>query len=193
MQPTLIETLHRSEGVKLRRFLLRMLGSADAAADAHQETYLRMLGALSRTTVEHPTAFLFQIANNVALRMRNRRSLEGTLFQPVTDLDLAQIADGYAMPERQVIAREELRRLAAAIDALPPRCREVFLLVRFENLSNGEAAARLGISRNMVEKHLIRALLHCRRQSQGVNLQDRMRDGEIPSGSRRQDLSSSPI
>ncbi|GJD32323.1 putative RNA polymerase sigma factor FecI [Methylobacterium adhaesivum] len=169
MQPTLIETLHRSEGVKLRRFLLRLLGSADAAADAHQETYLRMLGALSRTNVDHPSAFLFQIANNVALRMRNRRRLEGTLFQPVTDLDLAEIVDGYALPERQVIARQELRRLAAAIDTLPPRCREVFLLVRFENLSNGEAAIRLGISRNMVEKHLIKALLQIRRHLSELN------------------------
>ncbi|MCJ2034906.1 RNA polymerase sigma factor [Methylobacterium sp. J-068] len=169
MRPTLIETLHRSEGVKLRRFLLRLLGSADAAADAHQETYLRMLSALSRTNVEHPSAFLFQIANNVALRMRNRRHLEGALFQPMTDLDLAEIADGYAMPERQAIARQELRRLAVAIDALPPRCREVFLLVRFECLSNGEAAIRLGISRNMVEKHLIKALLQIRRHLRELN------------------------
>lgn len=164
MPPTTIEALHRNEGVKLRRFLLRLLGSPEAAADAHQETYLRMLSALSRTTVDHPSAFLFQVANNVALRMRNRQRLEGTLFQPVTDTDLARIVDGYALPERQAMARQDLKRLAAAIDELPPRCREVFLLVRFDNLSNGEAAARLGISRNMVEKHLIKALLHCRRR-----------------------------
>lgn len=164
MQPTLIETLHRSEGIRLRRLLLRLLGSPDAAADAHQETYLRMLGALSRSQVEHPSAFLFQVARNVALRMRNRQRFEGTVFQAMTDLDLAEIADGYAVPERQVIARQELRRLAASIDELPPRCREVFLLTRFGALSNGEAAARLGISRNMVEKHLIKALLHCRRR-----------------------------
>lgn len=164
MQPVSIEALHRSEGVKLRRFLLRLLDNSTDAADAHQETYLRMLAALSRTPVEQPSAFLFQVARNVALRMRNRRRLEGTLFQATTDADLAEIADGYALPERQVIARQELRRLAIAIDALPPRCREVFLLARFENLPNGEIAARLGISRNMVEKHLIRALLQCRRQ-----------------------------
>lgn len=164
MQPVSIEALHRREGVKLRRFLLRLLGNSADAADAHQETYLRMLGALSRTRVEQPSAFLFQVANNVALRMRNRQRLEGRLFQPADGPDLAEIVDGYALPERQVIARQELRRLAAAIDALPPRCREVFLLVRFENLSNGEAAARLGISRNMVEKHLIKALLYCRQR-----------------------------
>ena len=97
--------------------------------------------------------------------MRNRQRLEGTLFHSVSDAEMSDIVDAYALPERQVMARQELRRLAADIDALPPRCREVFLLVRIDGHSNGEVATRLGISRNMVEKHLIKALLHCRSRS----------------------------
>ncbi|MHC2086242.1 sigma-70 family RNA polymerase sigma factor [Methylobacterium sp. WCS2018Hpa-22] len=165
MQPVSMDALHRSQGAKLQRFLLRLLGNSADAADAHQETYLRMLAALSRTSVENPSAFLFQVANNVALRMRNRQRLEGTLFHSVSDAEMSDIVDAYALPERQVMARQELRRLAADIDALPPRCREVFLLVRIDGHSNGEVATRLGISRNMVEKHLIKALLHCRSRS----------------------------
>ncbi|KQO49368.1 sigma-70 family RNA polymerase sigma factor [Methylobacterium sp. SD274] len=165
MQLVSMDALHRSQGAKLQRFLLRLLGNSADAADAHQETYLRMLAALSRTSVENPSAFLFQVANNVALRMRNRQRLEGTLFHSVSDAEMSDIVDAYALPERQVMARQELRRLAADIDALPPRCREVFLLVRIDGHSNGEVATRLGISRNMVEKHLIKALLHCRSRS----------------------------
>ena len=172
MQPISIDALHRREGAKLRRFLLRLLGNPADAADAYQETYLRLLAALPRTRVERPSAFLFQIASNVALRMRNRQRLEGRLFQAVSEADLAGIADGYALPERQAIARQDLRRLAAAVDALPPRCREVFLLARIDGLANGEVAQRLGISRNMVEKHLIRALLHCRRLCGAAGLRD---------------------
>ncbi|KMO33370.1 RNA polymerase subunit sigma-70 [Methylobacterium variabile] len=164
MQPISIDALHRCDGVRLRRFLTRLLGNPADAADAHQETYLLMLAALSRTQVEKPSAFLFQIANNVALRMRNRQRLEGRIFQPTSDADWAGIVDAFALPERQAMARQELRRLAAAIDELPPRCREAFLLARIDGLPNGEVAARLGISRNMVEKHLIKALLHCRRR-----------------------------
>ncbi|GJE59599.1 RNA polymerase sigma factor [Methylobacterium trifolii] len=163
MQPISIDALHRSEGAKLQRFLMHRLGNSSDAADAHQETYLRMLAALSRTRVEQPSAFLFQIARNVASRMRNRQRFEDRLFQAVGDAELAAFVDGYALPERQVIARQDLQRLAAAIDALPPRCREAFLLARIDGLPNGEVAARLGISRNMVEKHLIKALLHCHR------------------------------
>lgn len=164
MQPISIDALHRSESTKLRRFLLRLLGNPADAADAHQETFLRMLAALSRTQIEQPSAFLFQIANNVALRMRNRHRFEGTLFQDMSDAEWASLIDGSALPERQAIARQEVKRLAAVVDELPPRCREVFLLARIDGMANGEVAARLGISRNMVEKHLIKALLHCRRR-----------------------------
>ena len=163
MQGISVDALYRHEGLKLRRLLARLLDNPADAADASQETYLRMVAALSRTSVEHPTALLFRIATNVALRMRNRRRLENSLFSPKTDLEWEEIADGYALPERETIARQELRRLAQAIDELPPRCREVFLLSRFDGLANGEIAARLGITRNMVEKHIIRALVHCRR------------------------------
>ena len=157
-----VDALHRREGLKLQRFLLRMLGNPTDAADATQETYLRILGALSRTRVEHPTALLFRIAHNVALRTRNRHRLEGELFADESEADLADAIDSFALPERQLIARQELKRLVAAVDELPPRCREVFLLSRFDHLANGEIATRLGISRNMVEKHIIKALLHCR-------------------------------
>lgn len=57
------------------------------------------------------------------------------------------------------------QRLAAVqqiIQGLPPRCREVFWLCRVEGCSQPEVAARLGISVNMVERHMIRALLDLR-------------------------------
>jgi DNA-directed RNA polymerase specialized sigma24 family protein len=38
----------------------------------------------------------------------------------------------------------------------------VFLLHKFEGLSHADIATRLGISKNMVEKHIIKALAHCR-------------------------------
>ena len=65
-------------------------------------------------------------------------------------------------PESIVEARERLALLQAAIAELPPKCRRVFLLHKFASLSHNEIATRLGISRNMVEKHIIKAMTHCR-------------------------------
>jgi RNA polymerase sigma-70 factor (ECF subfamily) len=48
------------------------------------------------------------------------------------------------------------------IQDLPPRCREAFILFKIEGLSQKQIAVNLGISLNMVERHLIRALLDIR-------------------------------
>lgn len=53
--------------------------------------------------------------------------------------------------------------MARTIEGLPNRCQQVFILSRLHGLSNGAIADQLGISRNMVEKHIIRALLECRK------------------------------
>ncbi|MGU3546992.1 RNA polymerase sigma factor [Methylobacterium sp. A52T] len=158
-----LDALHRSENLNLQRFLLRKLGNSADAADAAQETYLRLVKALTTTDLEHPRLFLFYLARNVAANLGKRRRFEARLFRSMTDLELSSVVDGHAQTETQVIAREQLRLVAAAIDGLPPRCREAFLLSTVEGLSNGEVAVRLGVSRNMVEKHLIKALLHIRR------------------------------
>ncbi|NJK98860.1 MAG: sigma-70 family RNA polymerase sigma factor [Bacteroidales bacterium] len=49
-----------------------------------------------------------------------------------------------------------------AIDRLPEKCRQVFILSRKDDLKNHEIALRLNISNRMVEKHLSRALTKLR-------------------------------
>jgi RNA polymerase sigma-70 factor (ECF subfamily) len=56
-------------------------------------------------------------------------------------------------------ARQELARVAKALEGLPPRCRAAFELHRFGNLSYAQIAHRMGISISMVEKHVAEALL----------------------------------
>ncbi|MGU3536810.1 RNA polymerase sigma factor [Methylobacterium sp. A54F] len=164
MRGVSIDALHRSEGVNLQRYLLRVLGDPSDAADAAQETYLRLLKALAITDLEQPRLFLFHLARNVAVTLGQRRRYEAGLFRSMTDMDVTEIADARVRIEAQVIARQQLRLVAAAIDALSPRCREVFLLSVFDGLNNGEIAARLRISQRMVEKHVAKAVLDTHRR-----------------------------
>ena len=54
---------------------------------------------------------------------------------------------------------EELQQqVNAVIETLPERCREVFLLSRFEGLKNREIAEKLNISTTAVEKHISKAI-----------------------------------
>ena len=50
------------------------------------------------------------------------------------------------------------QQIQRIMDSLPERCREVFLLSRFQGLKNREIAERLHISLHTVERHIQRAL-----------------------------------
>jgi RNA polymerase sigma-70 factor (ECF subfamily) len=54
------------------------------------------------------------------------------------------------------------------IQELPPKCQEAFTLHKFAGLSHAEVALRMGISRNMVEKHVIHAMLYIRNRVEHV-------------------------
>ena len=49
-----------------------------------------------------------------------------------------------------------------ALQELPLNCRKVFVWQKIEGLTQAEIAERLGLSRNMVEKYMIRTLRHLR-------------------------------
>jgi RNA polymerase sigma-70 factor (ECF subfamily) len=63
----------------------------------------------------------------------------------------------------QMAAREEAARLASAIANLPDGARRAFQLHKIDGLSQGEVAARLGISKSGVEKHMAVAMKYLRR------------------------------
>lgn len=141
-------------------YLARRLGSVSAAQDVVQDTYVRLRDVATVPEVANARSYLYRLADNLALdhlraatrRGRREVPVDGTCDRP------ADLPDAEATVEH----RQRLARLARAIDELPPRRREVFLLHKVEGLSHGEIACRLGISRSMVEKHVMKALAHCR-------------------------------
>ena len=161
MSVQLSEELHRLEAGRLRRFFLYRLRNREDAADAAQETFLRLLSVTPGRLIENPQAYLFAIAKSVAYKAAARLRAERHLF--AGDSLLSLVAEDRPGQERIVNARECLEQMAKVIDGLPPRCREVFYMSRIQGLPNGEIARRLGISRNMVERHIMRALVDCRR------------------------------
>ncbi|WP_282010070.1 RNA polymerase sigma factor [Nitrospina watsonii] len=158
----MVEHLYLANHHALCRFLTRMLRCEEAAAEVAQEAYLRMLRYACRTPLTHPRAYLFQVAANLArtrLQQERRHSLH--FNEAVLPEEVECPAED---TERAAIAKQGLEQLSQAVATLPPRCREVFLMNRLDGLSYSQIAERLGISLNMVEKHIIKALLHCRKK-----------------------------
>jgi len=125
--------------------------------DIIQETYTRLLQTKSVEHIRNPKTYAFQTAGSVLVdRMRLVKVVPITA---VANIEQLQIMSDIPSPERQVIDREELFRLAEAIGQLPEKARLVFTMRRIDGLSQREVAEKIGISENTVEKHMSRALL----------------------------------
>ena len=79
---------------------------------------------------------------------------------------IASMGSAYYAPDNSPIIRklysDDLRAsLDAAIESLPPKCREVFKLSYLEDLSNREISERLGISQSTVENICMRRSNNC--------------------------------
>lgn len=125
--------------------------------DVIQETYTRLVSADSVAHIRDTRSYLFQVAGSVVIDAIRRRKVISLSSLP--DLDYLAIASDAPSPEQQVIARDELQRLAAMIAQLPGKVRDVFTLRRVQGLSQREVAQRLGLSESTVEKHMSRGYL----------------------------------
>lgn len=146
----------------LHKFLTARLRCKEAAADVVQETYLRMLSLDDAQAIRHPRAFLYRTALNLVTDNHRKQQARGECAADWESLEL--IPSPEPAPYAVVLAQQRLNLLRSIIAELPPKCRAVFLLHKFNDIPHAEIAARLGISRNMVEKHIINAMLHCRRR-----------------------------
>ena len=82
-------------------------------------------------------------------------------LETVESIEAMGVAAEAPGAEENLIAREELRRVQAALDVLPPRSREAIILRQVNGLSRREIAARMGIAEQTVKWHLnagVRAL-----------------------------------
>jgi RNA polymerase sigma-70 factor (ECF subfamily) len=155
-------SLFREYYDELVTYLTMKLRSRDQAMDVAQETFLRVLTQQPSSPILQPRAFLYKTALNLTIdlfRKRRRR--------PEEALDSEALQDVLTVPADQhsaVESKEQVQLLYRAIQELPPRCRQVFLLHKFKDRSHAEITAQLGISKSMVEKHIIKAMAHCRQR-----------------------------
>jgi len=140
----------------LMRFLRRNWREEGDLADIRQDIYVRVYDAARHSIPRQAKPFVFNTARNLLIdRVRRSRVIS---IETVADLDLSNVSAEEVSPEGQVIARAELRRLEAALDDLPPRCREVVVMRKIEGISQREVALRLGIAEDTVEKHVAKGV-----------------------------------
>ena len=140
----------------LVRYLFRTWPHRQEVFDLRQDVYVRVYEAAAKARPQAPKSFLFATARHLMTdRVRRKRIVS---IDAVGDLDALNVMVEDISPEQHISAHEELRRLAEAIDQLPPRCREVVWLRRVDELAQKDVAFRLGITQKVVEKHVMKGM-----------------------------------
>lgn len=140
----------------LRAWLGRKRGAGIDVDDVIQETYTVLAARETVEDIRHPRAYLFQIAQSVVVRHVRRARVVS--IQAAEDLEGFDPPDDAASPEQTVIDRDELRRLAEAIAAMPGQTRQAFIFRRVHGMSQREIASRMGLAESTVEKHIARGV-----------------------------------
>jgi len=143
----------------IRRFIHSQLSCQKTSEDLTQETWLRFSRMGNIEHIADIKSFLLRIASNLAIDHLRRHQVEqrhqGTMLP----------SEDYApSAERVVSARQQCSQLYAAIAELPPQCRVAFTLHRLKGKSYSEIATILSVSEKAVEKHISKALQHCRQR-----------------------------
>ncbi|MEX5586448.1 sigma-70 family RNA polymerase sigma factor [Pseudomonas urmiensis] len=144
---------------ELVSFLSARLGNRQAAEDVIHDAYLRVLERNEPEQIENPRAFLYRTAMNLVID-RHRRHLVRKA-EPLEVLDLDERWHSPA-PSQSMQLNQRLALMQRALDELSAPCRESFLLRKLDGMSHQQIAEHLGISRSLVEKHIVNAMKHCR-------------------------------
>jgi len=145
----------------LCEYVLRFVGSAEAAQDLVQDLFLRLWdsrGPRDATRLTRP--YLYVAARNRALKyLRHRRVVAAWVARAAREEP-----PGSDTPEDLCLCGELDDVVQRAIADLPARCRAVFVLRRREQLSYREIATRLGVSLGTVKSQMWRATLRLREE-----------------------------
>src|SRR3546814_5813292 len=137
--------------------LIRRNWRADAdVVDLRPEIYVRIYESACQRLPLKPKPFLFATARNHLIDRARRANIVS--FGQVADLEDSSAFEDALTPQRIASSRDELRRVQAGLDTLPPRCRQVIELRKIQGLSQKETADRLGVSVKAIEQQTTRGM-----------------------------------
>jgi RNA polymerase sigma-70 factor (ECF subfamily) len=158
-----VEALATQHSEHLRRYLRTKVRNAADIPDLVQEVFLRLLRVPNFETIRTPEAYIFTIAYHVAQQHALRSAASESrveLGEVLSEVLAANEAD----PALEVSAQQCVQELDDALAELSPKIQFTFLSYRRDGLSLDEIGARLGISKLMAKKYLVKALVHFRKR-----------------------------
>ena len=137
-------------------FIQKRTSDPETAKDLLHDLYLKIEAQNENAEVKYPKAYLFRIANNLIVDKYRRDSRT-----PEDSMESSPEQSDENSPEKIAQYKQQLSIVTDAINELPEKTRDVFRLQRLQQVEKAAVASQMGISVNMVEKHLRKALAYC--------------------------------
>lgn len=153
------EKLFRANFKGLCFFAQKYVKDFETAREIVQDSFINLWEKRIAIDANRPVkTYLTTIIHNKCLNyLRDNQKFNHKLLEIENLIDISDIADSDLL-----VAKELNQAIHDAIEELPEKCREVFLLNRYENLKYKEIAVKLGISVKTVETQMSKALQHLR-------------------------------
>lgn len=173
LDETIFEGLYYKYSDRLYNFAFRFVSDEHTAQDIVHEAYGTLWEKFEGKESDAWQALLFRIVRNRSIdTLRHQSSLRivslTDSFRNVCDEGLYQMDFAVNDSDRKTIYDELTANIHSIMGKLPDRCREVFMMSRFQNMKNKEIAAALKISEKAVEKHTHKALTVFRKELDGL-------------------------
>jgi RNA polymerase sigma-70 factor (ECF subfamily) len=137
-------------GKKLNLFAASLVRSREIAEELVEDVFVKLWASRQRITdIENITVYLYVAVKNKSLNKLSQKANE-LITAPFDFLDTT--TDEFASdPYDLMITSEMMAQMQHAIEALPPRCKMIFKLVREDGLKYKEVAEILNISVNTID------------------------------------------
>lgn len=146
-----------------------LLLDVDEAEDVVQDVFLNVwLHKEGLDDAQSLRGYLLRSVYNSALNILKKRSrsddYRSSCRQEIEEMSYRHYDPDASDVIRRLYSKDLKEEIRAAIDALPPRCREVFVLSYLSDLPSKEISLKLGISLSTVDNHIYAALKQLRKR-----------------------------
>lgn len=138
---------------RLYTFALAIVKTRESAEEITEDVFVRIWqkrGTLP--AIQNLRVYLYTAIKNSSLNYLSRKAKE-SITEPFDHIHV-ELSESTLTPEQILITAEIHQKIQKAVEALPPRCKMIFKLVREDGLKYKEIAEILNISINTIDAQM---------------------------------------